>query len=336
MRKILTWCCSIVVSIVIVCAGYYIALGVTNIYNFYKTTQNQEEQLEELYENQAFILSLIDNNNMIIDRDFQEIQLKLINLNQENIELVSFLEHQNKKIVEQSNEINSQNIKIVDLAINLVEVKKETLINDALNIIEFKIEMVRPSYDYLESVTLYILNRYSEEKGSVGTGVIVKQDLDFTYIITNKHVCDKLDTDSCNIKIYKHGHYVEIPLTFVRQTESKNDLSLWKTAEYLPGKEAIKGLGKVSKSDKVYSVGNYLGFKYIYTEGTFAGYSDEDELIFNLPCSKGCSGSGVYDKDGNLVSIIFATHFINLFQTETAKMIGVPSETIRLFLRNLI
>ena len=324
------------VSILIVCAGYYVGTGAKNVYDFYKEVQNQEEQLEELYDNQAFILSLIDNNNTSIDSVFQDIRLKLINLNQENIELVNFLEHQNKKIVEQSNEINSQNIKIVDIAINLAETKRESIIKETLNNLERKRTNVRPSYDYLESVTVYILNRHSEEKRFIGTGVIVKQDFDFTYIMTNKHVCNKTDVASCNIKIYKHDHYVEIPLIFVKQTESKYDLSLWKTAEYLPYKRAIKGLSNIKKQDRVYSVGNYLGFKYIYTEGTFAGYSDEDEFIFNLPCSKGCSGSGVYNKDGNLVSIVFAVHFVNLFQTETAKIIGVPSEIVRLFLRNLI
>ena len=347
IKNMLSWIYYVMLATVIVYVGYYTVIGGKNVYEFYKTVQNQEAQMEELYENDSYILEIIfretNRNEDVFDYEILETNKKIENLvteiniiREENKAIVGLLEFQNKKIVKQSGELNSQNIKITDLAINLVKAKRDVIVTGALDYIEAEMKETKPSYDYLESVTVYVINRYSENEGSIGTGVVVKQDSRYTYIMTNKHVCNEYDVDTCSIEIYKYGKFVEIPLQFVRQTESKYDLSLWKTSERLPNKRVIKGLAEIKKQDKIYSVGSYLGFQNIYTEGTFGGYDEGGSYILNLPCTHGCSGSGVYDKDGKLVSIVFTNYLINIFQSDSAKSIGIPSEIVRLFLRNLI
>lgn len=339
-KNILTWCFSIVVATIIVCVSYYTAMGARNAYHFYKDMQNQEEQLEELYKNQAFILSVMGSYAINTQDEIEEIRYDLFDLREEINSIRDISRNANSTtsflLESQSKEIKSQNSKIANLALHLAKTKKESIIKETLDGFEYERTHNKPSYDYLESVTVYMFNRQSEDKGVIGTGIIVKQNSNFSYIITNKHVCNENSINRCNIIIYKYGESVAIPLKFVRQTESKYDLSLWKTSEFLPYKRAIKGLSSIKKSEKVYSVGNYLGYKYIYTEGTFAGYDQGGSFIFNLPCNRGCSGSGVYNKDGKLVSLLFAVDYINFFQTETSKVIGIPPEILRLFLRNLI
>ncbi len=341
LKNLFKYLIGIIIGLLIVYAGYNVGLGAKNVYDFYKEVQNQEEQMEELFENQAMIFTKVIQNELNATFQIGEINESVnaleseIDLNIEvHDELINLLKSYNKKIFEQSRKINSQNIKIVDLAINLAEKQRDLVIKETLD--KFETKETKPSYDYLESVTVYIFNRNSGDNVSIGTGIVVHEDLYYTYIMTNKHVCDKNDADTCNVEIYKYGQFVVVPLQFVRQTESKYDLSLWKTSEYLPFKKVIKGLSDIKKQDKVYSVGSYLGFQYIYTEGTFAGYDNEGSFIFNLPCTDGCSGSGIYDKDGNLVSVVFASHVLNIFQSETSKIIGVPSEIVRLFLRDLL
>lgn len=329
------------IFIIILYGIYHTALCAKKGYEFYKMVQNQEAQMEELYVNKAFLFKKVIQNKLNIDFQISQVikntkllENKIEIIKQKNDELLSLSELQKKKIIKQDSEINKQKMSIIGISIRLKETKKELSMTNALNNISKK-EVIKPKIDYLESVTVYILNKRTEG-AYIGTGVVVKQDSFYTYIITNKHVCDKYNIDVCNIQIYKYGQLVDVPLQFVRQTESKYDLSLWKTSEYLPRKRAIKGLANIKKQDRVYSVGNYWGFENIYTEGTFAGYDNDGIFIFNLPCWRGCSGSGIYDKNGNLVSVLFASHIIGLLQQENVKMLGVPSEIIRLFLRNLI
>lgn len=194
-------------------------------------------------------------------------------------------------------------------------------------------EVVFPLYDELKKSTLYLVNT-ANPVTMVGTGVLIKKDGTTNYILTNKHVCDGTIIGNCYIEIVKHDKVVKIPLTYVAEDEYE-DLSLWKTSQFLPEKQPIKGMAESVEQDKVYSVGNYLGIKYIYTEGTFAGYWRNDSII-NLPCSSGCSGSGVFDTDGNLVALVSASFRTGIFDTDSSKVICVPIESIKLFLKDIL
>jgi len=216
----------------------------------------------------------------------------------------------------------------------------------------------KPSYDYLRSVTLYmfqpipegILTRPSEEvinlpekhvKGWVGTAVIVAKRDGFFYIMTNKHICNKDTADRCFTIL---DDKTTVKLEFVKQTESNYDLSLWRTpVASLPNNQAIGGINIAYPSDPIYSVGQYLGHPYIYTEGTVGGYQDLEEndgirvrtVIENMSCTHGCSGSGVFNKNGELVGLCFAGNILSLFQEESAKILAIDGDVIALFLKDL-
>ena len=202
-----------------------------------------------------------------------------------------------------------------------------------------KVMQEKPSYETLKSHTVYMvqerrLNSIVLGKAT-GTGVIVKQKGNISYILTNKHICNEETQGSCFVEVLKYGVFVKIPLTFVKQAKNDYDLALWKTDEKLPGKTPIKGLREAYPQDKVYSVGNYLGFRSIYTEGTFAGY-EEEYAVVNMPCVYGCSGSAVFDKDAYLIGLAFAVNRISPCQVDTTKTIMVPYEIVILFLERLL
>jgi len=188
----------------------------------------------------------------------------------------------------------------------------------------------RPSYKYLASVTTFILN---QTKG--GTGVIVYYEYGYHYILTNKHVCDKFSLDTCTIITYQGV----INLEYVKQSESV-DLSIWKTNQLSNDYKVVKGFRKTFYGDRVFSVGNYLGYPLIYTEGTLAGYTEEHTL-YNLPCAFGCSGSGVFDSQGNLTGLIAKMPVLRIpdtfnIQLDTNKAIAIDYNDIMLFLDKII
>jgi len=203
----------------------------------------------------------------------------------------------------------------------------------------YNLQNEKPFYHEMKKTVVYMAREIyfgQQLQGKIsGTGVIVKQDYFNTYILTNKHVCNEKHQNSCTIEIFKHDNIVSIPLTFIKQAKNGVDMALWKTSAILPNKQAIKGLHKAYPQDKVYSVGNYLGFPYIYTEGTFAGYEGKSSVV-NLPCVYGCSGSPVFDKEGCLIGLVYAVNKIGQYQVDTTKSIIVPYEELRLFLRGVI
>ena len=197
----------------------------------------------------------------------------------------------------------------------------------------------KPSYETLKAHTVYMVQEKRLHSivlsRATGTGVIVKKEGNTSYILTNKHVCGEENQGSCFVEVLKYGTFVKIPLTFIKQAENNYDLALWETDEILPGKTPIKGLREAFPQDNVYSVGNYLGFRSIYTEGTVAGY-EENYAVVNMPCVYGCSGSAVFDKDAYLVGLVFAVNKISKYQVDTTKTIIVPYEIVMLFLEGIL
>jgi len=195
----------------------------------------------------------------------------------------------------------------------------------------------QPSYELLSSMTVrlehHYVDEYGESSGWIGTGSVVKITEDYTYILTNKHVAP-LGLDMVVIegdKEYKGIVLMNSPYV---------DLSLVQVLGKIPNKVAIPKIDSIDISNKVYSVGMYKGLDFIHTQGSVAGnYEDEDgftNVVVNMPCAGGCSGSGVFDKDGDLVAVVFAGFFNGFMSIDTAKSICVPGYAVEMFLEGIL
>lgn len=187
----------------------------------------------------------------------------------------------------------------------------------------------KPSFEYLKSVTVRVLEIMWSDKGGTGTGTIVKVTEDYTYVLTNKHMAPTVDSV---VLVQKDNVLYK---TEIVKIGIARDLALLRIEGQIPNTNVVKGFAKAYEQDKVYSVGMYLGLQDIYTEGTVAGWEDESQLM-NMPSLNGCSGSGIFDQDGNLVAVLFAGNAYNFFAQDTAKAICVPFIGVYAFLEEYL
>ena len=229
-------------------------------------------------------------------------------------------------------------------------------IYEAPQAIEISIKDVRPSYEYLKSITVEIFGQAVEDEdeymcqeedgnsidkgyerrkqlrtmGWKGTGVVINYKEGYTYILTNAHVAGGGKADAM-IYVDNDG---KRKLTEVYAVHSILDMAVLKVEGKIKYKVPVKGFSVAYPQDKVYMVGHHLGRPYIYGEGVFAGYDEIYDLI-QIPSIYGNSGSGVIDKDGNLVALIFAGSMINFFQIDNTHGLAVDGDSIRLYLEKL-
>lgn len=208
-------------------------------------------------------------------------------------------------------------------------------------------EESKPSYDYLKSITVYLEGEGSGEKVGfiyaltgqtkdttkkwTGTGVIVKVDEQYTYVLTNNHVAGK-EFQTAHIFI-KETDKIRSQVEIV-EYHQEYDMALLRIAKKYTDKQAVKGFNTVAPQDKVYVVGHYLGIPYIYSEGVVAGWEKEsaDGILLQLPACFGNSGSGVINAQGELSALIYAVHSVGLFSVDTSKSIAVDGDKIIAFL----
>lgn len=151
------------------------------------------------------------------------------------------------------------------------------------------------NYDYLKSVTVKM--RGSDELRSwSGTGVIIKNEDNYAYLITNNHVCPK--KASCYVVVEDDIYIAER----VKGSDER-DIVLIKVELPILNKGEIKGVNNVTHQDRVFTVGHSLGRNYLYGEGTVAGF--HDALIVSLPAIYGSSGSGIFNTEGELVGLLY-------------------------------
>ena len=217
--------------------------------------------------------------------------------------------------------------------------------------IEVDIEDEKPSYEYLKSVTVLIEGRaiidesflmslfsdefYYEEVGEktvgwTGTGVVIKEDYEYTYILTNAHVAGKGKQD---VSLYIDTGTKKRPAEIV-EYHGTLDMAVLKVKGVLENKRPVEGFNVAKPSDPMYLVGHHLGREYIYGEGVFAGYDGLYDII-QIPCLYGNSGSGIMNKDGELVALVFAISKFDYFSVDVAHAIAVDGESIKLYLEKL-
>lgn len=219
-------------------------------------------------------------------------------------------------------------------------------VTDNTQIVE---SLVKPSYDYLKSVTVYITGRAIERKegtenpkisGWRGTGVVIKVKKEinledniieeYTYILTNAHIAGK---DKTNVNLFIGKDFTAIEAEVVKFHDFL-DLAVIKVRGKLPKKRAIKGISFASPQDRIFLVGHHLGRPYLYGEGVFAGYQGIYDIV-QIPTLFGNSGSGVFNKDGKLVGLIFAINAVNYFSYDVAHGLAISGISIELFLKKL-
>ena len=213
------------------------------------------------------------------------------------------------------------------------------LTRNYINMETLKIE--KPSYEYLKSITVYIVGKtIPEEKESelievkeswAGTGAIIKIDKEYTYILTNKHVIGH--NKKAIIFVENDLKMVEAELVALHDSDII-DLAVIKIKGKLKGKREIKGISTASYQDRLYLVGHHLGRKYIYGEGVFAGYDGIYDII-QIPTLYGNSGTAVCNSKGELIAMIFAINKIGLFNIDVAHGITIDGLNVELFLIRL-
>jgi len=228
-------------------------------------------------------------------------------------------------------------ISVLYLKSNLViRTEKVEIINE-IN----QLQEVKPSYEYLKSITVYITGKIPtrEEDGVTvigqqwsGTGTIIKIDNEYTYILTNAHVVNEEENP---ILFVKDGlAQKEAEIVAIHDNSEIIDLAVIKVKGLLRGKRTVKGITVASPQDKLYLVGHHLGRPYIYGEGVFAGY-DEIYDIIQIPTLFGNSGSGICNKNGELIGVIFAINRIGYFDVDVAHGLAISSLNVQIFLNKL-
>lgn len=198
-------------------------------------------------------------------------------------------------------------------------------------------KFLQPTYEYLKSITVYLVKQSKTEKdqGWIGTGVILSLGKDSTYILTNHHV---MDNDTENYDYYVIEDTKKYPVTALKvSAEEAVDLSLVKIDGFIDGKRPVVGFGKVKVQDKVFMVGHNLGRAFFYSEGFVAGFDkrSNNELVVGMPSGPGNSGSGVINQRGELVGLLFAGSVVGEFPIMSLDMthgLCMPIEVIKLFL----
>jgi len=207
-------------------------------------------------------------------------------------------------LVERQNELNEIQERNMLLVTQQIQILNDKMQQMELIDLDLLTKSRKPSFDYLKAVTVMIKCQSETSQRHIkwlGTGVVVKVTENFTYVLTNKHVAG-VGRPKVEINIVTS---TQTKQATVVKFHEYYDLALMRVEGKLEGKLPVKGISFSKPQEKVYLVGHHLGRKYLYGEGVFAGY-DRLYSVVQIPCLFGSSGSGVFDKDGNLISLIFA------------------------------
>jgi S1-C subfamily serine protease len=183
----------------------------------------------------------------------------------------------------------------------------------------------KPSFNYLQSVSVKVIveNPITNE-GWSGSGIIVKETKDFTYILTNRHVAP-FEQDNY-VYVYNGVDNMK-PATVLKNSVGEYiDLSLIRIQGRLTNKQPVKGLRNANIQDRVFTVGCNGGKLFVYREGVIATKILESYYV-QIPVRGGDSGSGIVDKNGYLVGVIYALE-LDAGYFMGYPVVAVPNHTI--------
>ncbi|MEA3272400.1 MAG: serine protease [Patescibacteria group bacterium] len=143
----------------------------------------------------------------------------------------------------------------------------------------------------------------------IGASVVIEKN---GYILTAAHLVDDDTPTEISINIENN----EIPVKILAR-DTTLDLMALKANHHFSREVPIR-TEKLTSWEKVYSISCPFGVCHTYVEGNFFldGNSTEinsfsEILLFNLHLSGGSSGGGIFDENGNLVSIYSWTYAQN-------------------------
>ncbi len=155
---------------------------------------------------------------------------------------------------------------------------------------------------------------------SFGSGVVIKNKDQKTYIVTNVHVLTgghmvssleyaKNIVSNLNVTFYNSETK---PATILWVAPEGIDLALIScdTPDKFTSSVKIGSSNEIKMGEKVFAIGNPMGLDWTYTEGVVSSFRNQqigkyEILVIQIqtPLNHGNSGGGLYSEKGNLVGI---------------------------------
>jgi S1-C subfamily serine protease len=209
---------------------------------------------------------------------------------------------------------------------------------------------VKPTYEELKSHSVFVIGCADQildeeedskffpiDKDNVcwsGSGEVIKITETETYILSNNHVFGK---NTVNPIIYIEDGDQKYEAKIIKYHDDF-DMAVARISVVLKNKTPLTKISSIEISEKAYVVGNPMGDKFTYSEGVLAGFVDKD-YIFQIPLIFGSSGSGIFDKNGNLVALVYALEmypgFFGIPEARITHTLAIKVNHIAKFLREL-
>lgn len=157
-----------------------------------------------------------------------------------------------------------------------------------------------------------VLGANSIYGGGTGSGVIVHQDLQYYYAITNWHVVTKEGSDSSVVYVETYFSDNDI-LAEIVVADGEQDLAIIRFRKaQSPTLPLINIKARANdpaiRGEMLLAVGNPSGVRNVVTFGICLGFSSIENTTYNVLCHNaliypGNSGGALTDADGNLLGI---------------------------------
>ena len=152
-------------------------------------------------------------------------------------------------------------------------------------------------------VKIYSYDPWGNEVAT-GSGFVAFDD---RTIVTNWHVVE--DAYTCKVSTDQDIFY-DVEELICRS--SKNDIAIFQLSEPTGLTPLTFGdSAQVQRGETVTAIGSPLGLKNSVSQGVLSGRVTEDDmdvLQFTAPISSGSSGGALFDEDGNVIGITYASY----------------------------
>lgn len=331
------WAITISLSLLLMFGAFKLGTGIGWTITQLKNAEKVNDQLTEVYDTQAYLLVKFVENIAEIEVRMENFQtamvVDLLNL-KKAIDNLEIKDEKQSKIVDENFELVNKNVEALLELLARVDTNslgRDTQIVDVINEAHKK-----PTYDYLRAMTVYLVrpNPLLPGKGIAGTGVVVRIDNEYTYILTNEHVCSGAEDQGC-VVLSEYEGAEDYELEPYKATSTDHDMAILRYKGQIPDKLAIRGVTHAEPQDEIYLVGHHMGRPFMYGQGVMAGYDQKDQVI-QIPVFQGNSGSGVFNKHAQLVGLVWGGKGINAIQVDWAHGQVVPGAVLKMFLGDLV